>query len=60
MKSRTHKLIVNVTFDKPCSKAHAAKEFADCIYGEFYPTQFKDDDPGTFRIRSVNPRRGNT
>ena len=52
-KSRTHKVIVNVTFDKPCSRTHAVEQFHDCIYGTYYPTAFESDQPEEFWIRSV-------
>jgi hypothetical protein len=37
-KTRTHKITVTVTFNKPVSKADALKEFRDSgdIYGEHY------------------------
>lgn len=54
-KSKTHLLFLRVTFDKPCSAKHAAKEAADCIHGEFYPTSLKKSDPDSFRVKSIRP-----
>lgn len=52
MRRRTHKLTINVTFDKPCTKAHALASVKDCIHGVFYPFQWDDTMPGEFRVRS--------
>lgn len=53
-KKRIHALKITVTFDKPCSVTHAAKEVADCIHGDFYPTQYDDrDDPGLFKVVKI-------
>jgi hypothetical protein len=61
MKRKTHKLVVNVTFDKPISKADAAKLFADSVWGKFYPSALPgmvyEDTPGLFKIRSVKAQK---
>lgn len=53
VKKRIHVLKITVTFDKPCTLTHAAREVGDCIHGEFYPTQREDKDPGTFRVGKI-------
>jgi len=53
MKTRKHKLTISVTFDRPCTKAHAQESVTDCIHGTFYPYQPDvDTDPGEFVVRS--------
>jgi hypothetical protein len=47
---RKHVFTITVMFDKPCSEGWARREVADCIHGEFYPTQRDDSEPGTFRV----------
>jgi hypothetical protein len=51
--TKVHELIVKVRFDKPCSRAFAVSEFRDIIHGEFYPTQYNDDNPETMKIAGV-------
>jgi hypothetical protein len=57
VKTRTHKITVTVTFNKPISKADALREFRDSgdIYGDHYTSfGFEQDDerkyPGTFKM----------
>lgn len=54
-RQNTHRLVITVTFNKPCSATHARQEVADCIHGTFYPTERAHDDPGEFRVRSFKP-----
>jgi hypothetical protein len=54
-KTRTHKITVSITFNKPLSRAAALREFKDNIHGEHYTSfgwQDEDEDkyPGTFKI----------
>lgn len=51
--SRSHTLQITVTMDKPCTATHALREVRDTIYGTFYPTQYEDNDPGEYRVRSI-------
>jgi len=51
--SRTHEVVLKVTFDRPCSAAHALAQVKDNIHGEFYPTQFEDKDPGLFTVKGA-------
>lgn len=55
--SRSHKVIVTVTFNRPTTPAKAARMFADNIHGEFYTAMFWEDRkaPDTFKVRSVKP-----
>lgn len=55
MKKKTHLVTMRITFDKPCTKRHAAKEAANCIHGEFYPTAYEATDPEKFRVQSIRP-----
>lgn len=50
---KSHRVVVSLTFDKPCTKAEATAAFRDCVHGEFYPYIPRDDGPGEFRIRGV-------
>lgn len=53
-KKKTHYLKMRVTFDRPCSSAHARASVSDCIHGVFYPYQKDlDVDPGEFKVRSI-------
>lgn len=51
--TRTHTVLVNVTFNKKCSRQIALRELRDTIHGNNYCTQFDDREPGEYRIRSV-------
>jgi hypothetical protein len=51
--SRKHTFTITVTFDKPCSAAHALREVKDTIHGEFYPTQRDDSEPGSYRVARI-------
>lgn len=53
MKSRTHTVMVTVTFDKPCTRRIALRELKDTIHGNEYCTQFEDSEPGEYRVRTV-------
>lgn len=53
-KSRTHRVLVTVAFDKPCTKAQAAFMFRDNVHGTFYPQPLPNGDgPDSFTIRAV-------
>lgn len=56
-KQRTHVVTMRVTFDKPTGVKAAADAVRDCIHGEFYPTQFDDSQPGSFKVKSVRPAK---
>lgn len=51
--SNKHTVLVTVTFDKPCTKKVALRELRDTIHSKNYCTQYKDDEPGEYTIRSV-------
>lgn len=55
MNTRTHKIVVSITFDRPISRANAVREFKDNIHGAHYTSlgwQQEGDRkyPGTFKI----------
>lgn len=52
-KQRTHRFVLTITMDKPCSAKLALREARDTIYGQHYCTQFNDHEPGEFRVRSI-------
>lgn len=52
-KSKTHRVILTVSFNKKCTAAEARRAVADNIHGEFYPNPERDDGPDKFRVRSV-------
>lgn len=51
--SKSHKVVVSVTFDQPCTKAEAVDAFRDCIHGIFYPTILREAAPLEFKIRGI-------
>lgn len=58
MNRRTHSFVINVTFDKPCSKSFALRAVKDdggidVRGGEHYTTVWNDGEPETFKVRSV-------
>lgn len=53
MRSKTHKITLTVTFDKPCNRAQAVAAVKDNVHGTFYPVAYTDADPEEFRVRSV-------
>lgn len=54
-KARTHRMLITLTFDRPCSPAEARAAARDNISGDFYPTAFRDSDPEKFVVRSFKP-----
>jgi hypothetical protein len=53
-KTRTHRVLVTLTFDKPCTKTEAAAMFRDNVHGTFYPSPLaRGDGPDTLKIRGV-------
>ncbi len=59
MKSKSHQVTVTVRFDKAITRSEAVKEFADVIWGEFYPGAFSE--AGAMRVQAVksaSARRG--
>jgi hypothetical protein len=53
MKSKTHRVVLELSFDRPCSVTHAVAQAKDCIHGQFYPTAFENSDPEVFTIKAV-------
>lgn len=49
---RTHKLVLTVVFDEPCTVTRAAKLASDCLWGEF-ASGFNDGDPQTMNVKSI-------
>jgi hypothetical protein len=56
-KSKRHSFVVTVTMNKPCNARRALAEIRGNIYGTHYCTPFCDEDPDTFRIRSIKPEK---
>lgn len=56
--SRVHRVVLTVTFDKPCNKGEATSIVRDCIYGEFYPNNINVDAPEQFRVTRVQQITG--
>lgn len=53
-KQTVHYLKIRVTFDKPISRVDAVKTVGDELRGyDFYPPQYRDDQPGTVRVTGV-------
>jgi hypothetical protein len=60
MKQRSHQFVINVTFNKPCTRALALRELRDdggidAGGGVHYTTQREDHEPETFKVRSIRP-----
>lgn len=53
--SRSHRVVMTLTFDKPCTVQHATREARDCIHGQFHPTQYRPEDPEAFKVRGIKP-----
>ena len=53
--STSHRVLVRVRFDRPCTRAEAVRAVRDNVNGEFYPFIPRDKGPELFRIRSVAP-----
>ena len=56
MKSKTHKVVVSIHFDKKILRSQAVKEFADCIHGVHYPGHYSE--AGEFKIKSTKSAKG--
>lgn len=52
MAKTTHRVVVTVTFDRPCTAKHAAACVRDEIHGEFFPFA-REGEPEEFRVRGV-------
>lgn len=54
-RKKTHKVLVSVKFDAPCTAREAAAIFSDNVYGEFYPSPLaRGGGPESMRVgRSV-------
>ena len=52
-KQRRHEVVLVVTFNRPCSEAHAVAQVKDCINGDFYPSAWDDKDPDEFVVRTA-------
>jgi hypothetical protein len=57
--SRTHRVVMSVTFDKPCGTKEAAWHIRNAIYGEFYSSRDLDG-PESFKVRGVAPMKRTT
>lgn len=53
MMQKTHKVMMTLTFDKPVSASKAAEFARDNIHGDFYPNKLDDEDPGKFRVKTI-------
>lgn len=51
--SRTHKVVLKVTFNRPCSASDAVSYVKDNIHGDFYPTQHEYNAPDEFTVRGA-------
>lgn len=56
--SRVHRVVLTVTFDKPCNKGEATSIVRSCIYGDFYPNGANDHAPEQFRVTRVQQITG--
>jgi hypothetical protein len=52
-KKRSHRVVLHLTFDQPCSATHATAMAKDCIHGDFYPTSLNEKDPGLMKVKTV-------
>lgn len=52
-KKRQHRVVMVLSFDEPCTQAHAVASAKDCIHGDFYPTSLNPGDPGKMVVRTV-------
>ena len=52
---KSHKVLVSVTFDRPCTKREALEAMRDTIYGEHYMGMVFDrpKGPESFRIKGM-------
>lgn len=57
MKKRQHQLVITISFDRPCTKAHAIDSARQCIHGELFPYAFNDGDPETMTVRGFRQLR---
>jgi len=55
MKSRSHELVLKVTFNKAITAQAAARAAANAIHGKFYSDGIEDEVDGwqTFRVTSI-------
>jgi len=51
--SRTHEVLLKVTFNKACSETAAVAAVKDNVHGVFYPTANEDRDPDQFTVRGA-------
>jgi hypothetical protein len=57
--SKSHQVLLRVTFDRPCTQAEAVVAVKENIHGDFYPFFTRDKAPEVFWVRSVarTPKR---
>lgn len=56
--SRVHRVVLTVTFDKPCNKGEATSIVRDCVSGDFYPSTNTVGQPEQFRVTRVQQITG--
>jgi hypothetical protein len=52
-KARVHRFVLTVTMDQKCTRKTALREVRDNIHGQHYCTTYQDDDPESFRVKSI-------
>ncbi len=61
-KSRIHRVVTELVFDKPCTPSHAVAQAKNCIAtgSSLYPTALREGDPGEMKVRRITrlPPRG--
>jgi hypothetical protein len=57
MKAKRHTVLLTVTFDKPCTRKLALREVRDTIHGTTYCTQYKDSEPGEYKVGGIYYQR---
>lgn len=55
MKRRVHTVLVDLTFNRPCTAAFAVREARASIWGLEYTSPRNDSDPTTFQTRRWRP-----
>ncbi len=61
-KSRVHRVVTELVFDKPCTLSYALVQAKNCIAtgSSLYPTSLREGDPGEMKVRRITrmPPRG--
>ena len=52
-KSRTHKIVMTVVFNRACTRQMAVYEARNNIHGEFYTDGLEDGAPDSFKVRGM-------